>query len=161
MQYPYHPIYNSPSSFACSYIEDISDISQTHQTYNALELRLDRFIQQNLQLPIQDLCEQIRYKIAAIKQNHHSTLIITIRSKNEGGSVTLPINTTYQILKNLSKYCLGDLFDVELDFTRTTLGQKFLNSDSLRIILSKHITQGRVSEEYILNVIDEMKGLYA
>ena len=63
LNFPMLPIYSTPSSFACIFLDDINsltsdDFDSISRDYNALEIRLDKYM--NTNKPIDELCEVVR-----------------------------------------------------------------------------------------------------
>lgn len=63
LNFPMLPIYSTPSSFACIFLDDINSLSSDDfdcisRDYNSLEIRLDKYI--NVNKPIDEVCEAVR-----------------------------------------------------------------------------------------------------
>ena len=58
LEYPTHPVYSQPSAFGCVFLEDF--INKDQEILNALEIRIDRFVQERDASQFDEVMENLR-----------------------------------------------------------------------------------------------------
>lgn len=132
------------------------------QTYDAIELRLDFFIERRKDLPYAEILEKLRDAISFVNLLVKVPLIMTIRTKPEGGAFTLGREVYNKFYKDLSK----DLFFTYFDLEYCEKNLQFIDyfASKIRgnsyIILSKHYFDYKNDKE-ILKELDAMTSVTA
>ena len=122
--------------------------------YDALELRLDYFIEEvKHKLSDDELLKQLREKIGYIKALVSLPLIMTIRTAEEGGALNITNSNEYEryycsIYTQLSKLAVFEYYDIEY----STINLKFL-----KIMKNKYIGDGYLilSKHYCVYINQE------
>ena len=136
-------VYNSKFDLCYPILEkDIDGIirkikSTISKKVNMYELRLD-----SLKGLLSDDIMSITDGINSIKKKFpHKKFIVTIRTKGEGGNVTLTSNKYIELIKYLLENAKADYIDIEYKYYEKNKGafNRLIRKSRLKTILSKHL----------------------
>ena len=130
------------------------------QKYTALELRLDYMIEDlKNSMTYSEILEKLRDSISFVRFVTSCPLIMTIRSKEEGGAFAGGRALYQRFYHDLSKDLVFDYYDIEYSPENSGFLVEFRAQTANRafIILSKHYSQARTDRD----IVRELSGIKA
>ena len=160
------PLATDPSFFLAVDLEKLLEINLQQArhlgTYEAIELRLDFFIEKRKEMPYGEVLERLREAISFVHLLVKAPLIMTIRTKSEGGAFTGERQLYNKFYKDLSKDLVFTYFDLEYSEQNLAFIDYFASKirENSYIMLSKHYFDHK-SDKEVLKELDAMTSVTA
>lgn len=160
------PLATDPSFFLAIDLEKLLDINLLQarylETYEAIELRLDFFIERRKDLPYAEILELLREAISFVHLLVKAPLIMTIRTKAEGGVFTGDRKLYNKFYKDLSKDLVFTYYDIEYSEQNLQFIEYFVSKVKgiAYVTLSKHYFDYKNDKE-VLKELDAMTSVTA